>query len=265
LTERDFVEALHRSAAARFSADGRATAADVEGYLDSLFVEDLALASACHRGDQSAWGDLLDRYRPALLKTARALTRDEVRAQELTNGLYADLYGLEEKDGERRSLFVYFHGRSSLAAWLRSVVARAYVDQHRAAKRGETLRGRMLGEMQSRPASASDPPEPERARHLEWLAKAFSDAVGRLAPRDRLRLSYYYLRDLKLAEIGRLLGEHESTVSRKLEQARQAIRSEVEEAMGRECGMSPAEVRDCYEAALDDGIFDFKGLAERVR
>ena len=124
LSAADFAETLHRSLVGRFDAEAQPAAPDLEAYLDSLFVEDLALAGACERGTQAAWIEFLTRYRPALFGAALALARDETRAREITDTLYAELYGLEERDGRRRSLFQYFHGRSSLTTWLRSVVSR---------------------------------------------------------------------------------------------------------------------------------------------
>ncbi len=53
-------------------------------------------------------------------------------------------------------------------------------------------------------------------------------------PRDRLRLAYYYVDDLTLAQIGKLLGEHEATVSRKLERTRADLKRCVEVALREE-------------------------------
>jgi hypothetical protein len=125
VSELDFAAVLYRSATARFSSQAAATTAEVDGYLDTLFAEELALACACERGHEPAWLDFLERFRSILLGAARDLAGAEQRARDLADGIYADLYGLEECDGKRRSLFAYFHGRSSLATWLRSVLTRS--------------------------------------------------------------------------------------------------------------------------------------------
>ena len=52
----EFRDVLHRSVSARFGAETPSDT-NVESYLGSLFVEDLALAAACERGTQSAWVD----------------------------------------------------------------------------------------------------------------------------------------------------------------------------------------------------------------
>ena len=53
--------------------------------------------------------------------------------------LYAELFGLKEKDGIRQSVFRYFHGRSSLATWLRSLISQRFVDRHRETRRLDPL------------------------------------------------------------------------------------------------------------------------------
>ena len=60
-----------------------------------------------------------------------------------------------------------------------------------------------------------------------------------LAPRDRLRLSYYYVQELTLAETGALLGE-QSTVSRGLARIRAEIRRNVEGALRKDYRLSDA-------------------------
>ena len=256
LVEDDLAEALHRSVTARFADAEPTSQAAVERYLESLFVEDLALAAACEQGDQDAWHHLLENFRPVILAAARAVTKDESQADELASELYADLYGLEQRDGRRRSLFSYFHGRSSLRTWLRSVVARNFVNAHRASKRGESLRDRLLGEAATERPASTEPPDPRRAQHAELLGRAFAEALAALEARDRLRLASYYVQSLTLDEVGRLLGEHESTVSRKLERTRKMLRQSIEQRLRRESGLSEAEVRDCYDAALESGAFD---------
>ena len=80
------------------------------------------------------------------------------RARELADALYAELYGVRNR-GDRRSLFRYFDGRSSLATWLRAVLAQRYVDRLRAERRLEPLPDEEM------PAE-SDDADPERARYV---------------------------------------------------------------------------------------------------
>jgi RNA polymerase sigma-70 factor len=264
LTAEDFRAGLHRSVSARFAAAAPSDA-DVEAYLGSLHIEDLALALACERGTQSAWVEFLGRFRPLLLGSAMSIVGDESRAQEATDTLYADLYGLEERDGRRRSLFGYYHARSSLASWLRSVVARNFVDGYRAERRSQALKARIAQEPDVAEGVAPAPADPDRVRHLEMLRQALAGALSELAPRERLRLAYYHVQELPLAQVGKLLGEHESTASRKLDQTRRQLRAEVERRLRTDHGFSEEEVQACYEAALDGWPFEVSGDLSRER
>src|SRR6187397_2663635 len=83
-------------------------------YLESLHLEDLALACACELGDGTAWDHFVLEMRPGLYRAADALDPSG-GAREQADALYADLYGVDEKGGSKKSLLRYFHGRSSLA------------------------------------------------------------------------------------------------------------------------------------------------------
>src|ERR1700674_231356 len=139
-------------------------------YLDGLNAEDLVLACACRAGIAPAWEHFVAQYRRMLHGAALALVHDEPRARDLADSLHADLYGLEERAGERRSLLGYFHGRSSLRTWLKAVIAQRFVDDYRTHQRAAAI-----GEAAAREqpfeavAAAGDPPEPDRARYVAAL------------------------------------------------------------------------------------------------
>src|SRR5262245_11065749 len=110
-----FARALEASTAKAFAGRVPSTR-DLERYLGSLRLDELALACACADGDTAAWDHFVLEYRPVLYRAADALDPSG-GARELADSLYADLFGMRDDDGERRSLFRYFHGRSSLATW----------------------------------------------------------------------------------------------------------------------------------------------------
>ena len=58
-------------------------------------------------------------------------------------------------------------------------------------------------------------------------------------------MSCYYAQDLTLAQTGRLLGEHEATVSRQLARTRREIRAEVERLLNSE-GLTEAQICSRY-------------------
>jgi RNA polymerase sigma-70 factor (ECF subfamily) len=200
--------------------------------------------------------------RPALYRAADAIDPGG-RARDLADSLYADLYGLDVRDGRRQSLFRYFNGRSSLATWLRAVLAQRHVDRVRAERRTEPLPDEQLGVGVA--ASASQP-DPERPRWLALVEGALGRAISRFDARDRLRLGCYYAQEMTLAEIGRLVGEHEATVSRHLTRVRRAIRTDLEHEL-REAGLRESEIAECFANVMrDPGAIDMKSfLGAEVR
>jgi RNA polymerase sigma-70 factor (ECF subfamily) len=252
---------VERFAGALQASADRAAAADVGAYLKGLHLEDLALACACMSGDERAWEHFVRELRPVLYRAADAL-RPGGGARDLADSMYADLYGLQERDGERRSLFRYFHGRSSLATWLRAVLAQRVVDAVRVERRLDPLPDE---DVTITAVSAAVPaPDPDRARYIVWIQRALKVAVSVLGPKDRLRLACYYSQDLTLAETGRVLKEHEATVSRHLAKTRRTIRAEVERYLRAEGRLNEAQIDRCFEYALEDaGPLDLGGMLRK--
>jgi RNA polymerase sigma factor (sigma-70 family) len=241
-----FASALERSAKKAFATppDGR----DLERYVVSLHLEDLALACACADGHEGAWEHFVREHRPVLYRAADAIEPSGA-ARDLADSLYGELFGMAERDGHRRSLFEYFHGRSSLSTWLRAVLAQRHVDRIRNIRRFEPL----PSEEEANPVPSSEEPRTVRvAAYLELMRRAVSAAVTRLLPKDRLRLGYYYAEELTLAQIGRALGEHEATVSRNLSRARKDIRRDVEQQLRDRERMSPEQIEECFAMVVED-------------
>jgi DNA-directed RNA polymerase specialized sigma24 family protein len=108
--------------------------------------------------------------------------------------------------------------------------------------------------------AAAEPPDVGRRRRLALVRTALRAAVGDLDARDRLRLSLYYSQQLKLAAVGRVLGESEATVSRKLERTRADLRRAISRYLREAHGLSDAEINACFDDAPSDPAFDLARL-----
>jgi RNA polymerase sigma factor (sigma-70 family) len=247
-----FAEALDRSAAKAFA--GRTpSASELDRYLSSLHLTDLALACGCALGHEGAWDHFVIEFRPSLYRAADAVEPGG-GAREVADALFAELYGLKEGGDTRRSLFRYFHGRSSLATWLRALVSQRYVDHIRAGRRLAPLPDEGSPAALPAPTSSPDPDWPR-------FAAAFRDALGRaiatLEPRNRLRLGCYYAQEMTLASIGKITGEHEATVSRQLARTRRELRDAVEQLLRADHGFGDREIAECFASvAADAGPLD---------
>jgi RNA polymerase sigma factor (sigma-70 family) len=113
------------------------------------------------------------------------------------------------------SLLAHYHGRSRLITWLRSVLVQRHIDRVRATRRLEPLDDEGTGA--SSQAAIVPDPDPERDTLIGHAQRALDAGIDALEAKDRLRLRLYYGQDMTLAAIGRVLGEHEATVSRKLD------------------------------------------------
>lgn len=247
LSVAEFSVALEASVAHAFP--GRAPAAnEIDAYLASIHLADLAVACACAGGHDAAWDHFIREHRPGLYRAADAIDRTG-GARELADSLYGDLFGLRERDGERRSLFRYFHGRSSLGVWVRAVLSQRHVDRIRATRRLEPLPDEDTAIGRAAPTVA---PPPGSGGFAAAMQAALTAALIALAPRDRLRLACYYARDMKLAAIGRMLSEHEATVSRHLARTRRDLRAAVEQWLAEHRGYDAAAIAECFAAVADD-------------
>jgi RNA polymerase sigma-70 factor, ECF subfamily len=255
LTAERVQRTLERSVAHRFANAAPNDARTTQVYLDSLHAADLALACACSDGNPAAWDFFVAQYRPELYRAARAIA-GESAARELADSLYAELYGLRDVAGQRKSLFDYFLGRSKLTTWLHAILAQRHVDGFRRGRRTESLDDDAGSTDRASLAASALASDPERERYLAMLQGVLLAALEKLEARDRLRLAYYYVEGLTLAQIGKLVDEHEATVSRKLERTRREVRKQVEAALRREKKLSEAQLQLCYEYAREEWPFD---------
>jgi RNA polymerase sigma factor (sigma-70 family) len=276
-----FASSLERSAEKRL-ASGNLAPEKLNEYLAALHLEDLALAAACMENCEPAWDHFVAAYRPYLRAAAAAVLRcssASPEACELADSLFAELYGLADGNRRERSLFRYFHGRSSLKTWLRAVLAQRHIDAIRAGRRFESLEDddakRPSGQtiQKTSPAVSVQPGDPHRERYSTLFVRALQAALAALDLRDEQRLRLYYAQEQTLAEIGRQLSEHESSVSRNLDRIRFALRRTVEETLRNGCpaangfaaepGLSEAQISLCFEYASADASFDLEKLLQR--
>jgi RNA polymerase sigma-70 factor, ECF subfamily len=207
-----------------------------------LKLEELALARACAAGHDAAWSAFLTRFREKMYDIARGITKEDSSARDLADSLYADLYGTSERDGRRVSRLNFYMGRGSLEGWLRTVVAQEFVNRYRKTKRLVSLEEQAEEGVQFS-AAESGPSSPIDSR----LTAALDEALGKLDGEDRLMLASYYLDNRTLTEIGRMVGVHESTISRRLERMLKGLRKQIVAGLVQR-GMNRTQAEEALEA-----------------
>jgi len=184
------------------------SATNVASFFRALHLPDLALAHACALGREVAWERFFTLYRKPLTEAAVAITGSGTLGHDLADSLHSQLFGLTERDGERRSPLESYSGRGTLMGWLRTTLVQRHIDHYRHTRRES-------------PLEAQDPPAPptvETASPVvtQKLQIAIVYTLQALSPEDRFLLSSYFLDQRTLRQIAQLLRVHEATVSRKL-------------------------------------------------
>lgn len=243
--------AVLREVSAHYLAPG-ATESEAAALHQSLHCEELALARACVRGREAAWEVFLIRYRQKLYHAAEAIAKDDSRARELADSLYADLFGTRQSpDGRRISKLASYTGRGSLEGWLRAVLAQEHVNRLRRERNIVSFEERVEAGIQftakeSTPVGADDA-----------LNRAVDSAIDELSAEERLMLAAYYLDGRTLAEVARMLGVHESTVSRRIEKTVTSLRKSIVRELQKR-GMSRREAEAALQADVSDLTVDIR-------
>ena len=212
----------------------------------SLKLEELVLARACAAGSERAWESFMVRYREKLYEIGLQITREESAGRELSDSLYADLYGTVARDGLRASKLSSYTGRGSLEGWLRTVMAQEHVNRYRRQKRNVSL------DEETEDGAQFAAPNPDPAPSLDVrLESATDEALSSLPVEERFILAAYYLDGRTLAEIACMLSVHESTVSRKLDKLAKSLRKQILANLARK-GMSRRQAEEAMAVDVRD-------------
>ena len=237
--------------AAKYLPTGN-TEAEARTFLLTLRVEELALARACAAGNNSAWELFLTRYREKLYQSALRIAREDSAARDLADSLYAELYGTTTRDGERISKLASFTGRGSLEGWLRTVLAQEFVNRYRRTKRLVSL------DEESEDGAQFAAPDPEPLPSADSRLESSTDAaLASLSSEDRMVLAAYYLDGRTLAEVARMLGVHESTISRKVDKLAKSLRKKILAGMMQQ-GMARRQAEEALEVDVRDLRVDIR-------
>ncbi len=219
---------------------------EARAFLLTLRVDELALARACAAGNERAWEIFLVRYREKLYQSALRIAREDSAARDLADSLYAELYGTSLREDARVSKLSSFTGRGSLEGWLRTVLAQEFVNRYRRTRRLVSL------DEENEEGEQFAAPEPEPAPAADSRLESATDAaLAGLPSEDRFVLAAYYLDGRTLAEVARMLGVHESTISRKIDKLAKSLRKKILSGMMQQ-GMARRQAEEALEVDVRD-------------
>jgi RNA polymerase sigma-70 factor, ECF subfamily len=225
-----------------------AGASEESRFLESLRIDELVLARACAAGNERAWENFLTRYRNTLYESAYKIVPNETTARELADSLYAELYGVGAKGQQRTSKLLYYQGRGSLQGWLRVVVGQEYINRYRSVRRESSLDAAVEDGAQF------TAPVPDVAVSDPRIEVAVTAELATLNADERFLLAAYFLDHRTLAEIAKLQGLHESTISRRLDRLRTSVRKNIRKRIV-QAGLS---ARQADEAMADVDVRDLR-------
>lgn len=190
-------------------------------WVSTLHLDDLVLAHACARGHEAGWERFISLFREKLFAVSLTIARDESLARELVDSVYADLFGTRTRsDGRRKSKLESYSGRGSLEGWLRTVLAQAFVDRVR--RERKLVPFAEIAEPYARQEATQ-----ECGACDSRVVECTDAELAALCPEDKVLLAAHYLDGRTLAEIGRMLSLHESTVARRLQKITTRLRKRI--------------------------------------
>ena len=234
-------------------------------FVRSLHGRDLYLTIACAQhglgapesgGGISAheasipWKTFEATYKGHIHNLARLFHHPGFIADDLADSVLADLF-LPDRSGVSR--IASYDGRSTLATWLRVVVFNRAINVHRSSN-DSSPDPDILSKLEDLPALRNIDLAVRAARYGPALKDSIATACRGLTPRERLMLLWRYEHGLQLGQIARLLGIHQSNVTRQLEHTQSKLREEVIAILRQRHGLSHSAIEECLHDMVDNPV-----------
>jgi RNA polymerase sigma factor (sigma-70 family) len=186
-----------------------------------VFDDSLADVNRCLKGDSAALARLRDHCHPSLLNILLSRGASRTETEDLLADLWFDCVpGADDKP----SLLEKFNGKSRLLGWLSTVAIRRWIDmkrrQARTVSRDDSDEEGGPGEMEP----ARDRLHGEDAL-IELLRSSLQHAFTNCSTEVTVLLRLRYIHNLSQRELVRMLGWHESKISRLLSSSMEDIQA----------------------------------------
>ena len=177
---------------------------------------DSSLVAGVREGDLEALGELYERHKHLVYRTALAITGDEPAAEDILQEVFLRVHTYAHRIDETMPL----------EPWLYRVTAnQAYSWISRARRWFHAVQG-SLDRWISHPERQSGP---EKAAEEQEQWQSLQKAIDTLSPGPRTVIVLHYLEGLSLHEIAAVMDIPEGTVKSRLHYARQTLRKVIEE------------------------------------
>jgi RNA polymerase sigma-70 factor (ECF subfamily) len=170
-------------------------------------AEEVLIAQAT-TGDTAAFGELVDRYKSALVRHCYVIVRDPDVAQDVAQDSFIDAY---------QYLKSYRPDKAKFSTWLFKIATNNALREIKTGARTTQLDDTAAHQIRSEHIGPS-----ETAEHAELHA-----AVMRLPDDYRAVVSMFYWEGMSYEEIAAVLGKPEGTIKGWLSRAKDQLRKEV--------------------------------------
>ncbi|HWG39044.1 MAG TPA: sigma-70 family RNA polymerase sigma factor [Candidatus Acidoferrales bacterium] len=215
------------------------------------------LQAAASDNSSVAWKTLEKTYKGFICDLVRFFYSTTFAAQDLADSILADLF-LPDRSGSSR--IASYDGKSSLSTWLRVVVCNRAINAKRCS--AVVKNTDIQADIPDGPALQNIELTVRAKRYGKALGDSLATACRGLTPRERLILLWRYEDGLQLGQIARLLGIHQSNVTRQLERMQHKLRDEVVAVLSRKHGLSSLAINECIQDIVENpchgiSILDF--------
>lgn len=179
----------------------------------SQTTPDGQLVSRVCQGDLDALGELYDKYRTRVFRTALSITRDRDSAEDILQEVFLKLYRYSKR----------IDTTVNLAPWLYRVTVNLCYTFLSRQKHWLTALEDVIENIVAPSARSC----PERQTEWDELQTIIQQAIDVLSPNQKIVIVLHYLADLSLKEIAYILEVPEGTVKSRLFYGRENLRSKL--------------------------------------
>jgi RNA polymerase sigma-70 factor (ECF subfamily) len=185
---------------------------------DNAATPDGELVGRVCQGDLAALGDLYDRYRMQVFRTALAIIGNRESAEDILQEVFLRLHRYAER----------IDRTVSLGPWLYRVTANLCYTYVTRQKRWLSALEDVIENVVAPPSRTS----PEHRVEQNELQKVVQGAIDGLSPNQKMVIVLHYLTDLSLKEIAYILDVPEGTVKSRLYYGRENLRQKLVQNRG---------------------------------
>jgi len=211
-----------------------------------LYLRDLYLSCGCVHNKEKAWATFDSRYRRFIADLVRFAYRYGADTEEIADAVLVSLY-FNDRSGRQR--IASYDGRSSLATWLRVIVINRAINERNDRKMandesiGDVPDGRALTNIESAVRAE---------RYGKILTESLVHALRELTAKERLMLLWRYDENRPLGEIAKLMGIHQSNVTRQLLRVQAKLRESVIQTLASRHQLSASAIQECLTDVVDN-------------